>query len=69
MFALGNLAHLRVTAKKENESTWKSGIDKSLPMMLYSALNLRPNMCKGPEEDQGIKPDFFHLVIGLCSRL
>ena len=64
MFALSNLAHIRVTARKENAEVWKAGQDKAMPMMLYSALNLRPNMCKGPEEDQGVKPDFFHLVIG-----
>ena len=65
IFALSNLAHIRVT-ENDSDGLWTRGKDKALPTMLYSALNLRPNMIKGPEEDKGIKPDFFHLVIGAC---
>lgn len=69
VFALANIAHIKVTGESGANDDWNVGNDKALPMMLYSALNLRGNMAKGPEEDKGIKPDFFHLVIGLFPFL
>jgi hypothetical protein len=64
IFALTNLAKICIAEEAKEGEAWAAHKDKTLPMMLYSALNLRPNMMKGPEEDIGVKPDFFHLVIG-----
>jgi len=67
VFALANMAKIKISEEATDNEEWGSlgQKDKTMPMMLYSALNLRPNMIKGPEEESlGIKPDFFHLVIG-----
>lgn len=66
-FALANIAHMKVTARAADSDPWAAGKKKDLPTMLYSALNLRPHLSKGPGEAEGISQDFFHLAIGkLC---
>lgn len=64
VFALANLAHIKITEKAKGSDPWLKDKNKKLPMMLYSALNLRGNMSSEMAQAQGITPDFFHLVIG-----
>lgn len=66
-FALANIAHMKVTAQAGESDPWAAGKKKDLPTMLYSALNLRPHLSKGPGEAEGISQDFFHLAIGMLS--
>lgn len=67
VFALANIAHLKVTGRAQKSDPWAKDKNEKLPMMLYSALNLRGNMSKGPNQLEGTTADFFHLVIGAFS--